>query len=64
MEKETRIIDGNEYILKYLNENQKSILYVYDSQIGFLFSIDGEYDTDTENDFIREFIKCNGINLN
>lgn len=64
MEKETRIIDGNEYILKYLNENQKSTLYVYDSQTGFLFSIDGEYDTDTENDFIREFIKCNGINLN
>lgn len=63
MNKEVRNIDGVEYILKYIESDGNTSLYVYDKDSEFMFSISGEYDTDTENDFIREFVKCNGINI-
>lgn len=63
MNKEVRNIDGVEYILKYIESDGNISLYVYDKDSEFMFSISGEYDTDTENDFIREFVKCNGINI-
>lgn len=63
MNKEVRNIDGVEYILKYIESDGNTSLYVYDKDSEFMFSINGEYDTDTENDFIREFVKCNGINI-
>lgn len=63
MNKEVRNIDGVEYILKYIESDGNTSLYVYDKNSEFMFSISGEYDTDTENNFIREFVKCNGINI-
>lgn len=63
MIKEVRNIDGVEYILKYIESDGNTSLYVYDKDTGFMFSISGEYDTDTENDFIREFVKLDGINI-
>lgn len=63
MNKEVRNIDGVEYILKYIESDGNTSLYVYDKDSEFMFSISGEYDTDTENDFIREFVKCNEINI-
>ena len=63
MNKEVRNIDGVEYILKYIESDGNTSLYVYDKDSEFMFSISGEYDTDTENGFIREFVKCNGINI-
>ena len=50
--KEKRIIDGNEFEIVYGMHLGNFIAKVYKDGI-FCFDIDGEYDTDVENDYIR-----------
>lgn len=58
MVRETRTIDGKKYIVEHIIDPEADnpvIMKVYDEYEKLIFSIDGDFDTMTENELIKYY---------
>lgn len=58
MVRETRTVDGKKYIVEHIIDPEADnpvIMKVYDKYEKLIFSIDGDFDTITENELIKYY---------